>query len=221
MKTCGRCRVEKEETEFGRSSKTADGLRSQCKACRRAEGEARADAKREYDKARYVENRSARLAAAAVYRKQIPVEQAREYNRSYYERNRDQLRERAAQWAVTNRARMLAKKAEYREQNREEVRAAVRDWSKRNRAAKRSLDEARRRSHARAAPKWRNTFFIAEAYRLARLRTRITGVPWHVDHVVPLISKTVCGLHVEQNLSVVPAAVNVKKGNRTWPDMPH
>lgn len=32
-------------------------------------------------------------------------------------------------------------------------------------------------------------------------------------------SKIVCGLHVEHNLQVVPAAYNMLKGNRIWPDM--
>ncbi|CAB5178539.1 hypothetical protein UFOVP158_10 [uncultured Caudovirales phage] len=29
-----------------------------------------------------------------------------------------------------------------------------------------------------------------------------------------------CGLHVENNLQVIPAESNIKKGNHFWPDMP-
>lgn len=38
--------------------------------------------------------------------------------------------------------------------------------------------------------------------------------PWHLDHIVPLKSKLVCGLHVPENLRIIPGAENIKKKNR-------
>jgi 5-methylcytosine-specific restriction endonuclease McrA len=40
-----------------------------------------------------------------------------------------------------------------------------------------------------------------------------------VDHIVPLISPKVCGLHTEYNLQLLSKSDNSKKGNRIWPDM--
>lgn len=57
--------------------------------------------------------------------------------------------------------------------------------------------------------KWRNIFYMNEAYKLAKLRTEKTGIKWHVDHIVPLKSKIVCGLHNEFNIRVIDARSNI------------
>lgn len=79
----------------------------------------------------------------------------------------------------------------------------------------------RRATRLNATPSWANHFFIKEAYHLAKLRTEATGFKWHVDHILPLNSPIVCGLHVEHNLQVIPAVVNRQKGNKleelSWP----
>jgi len=43
---------------------------------------------------------------------------------------------------------------------------------------------------------------------------------YDVDNIVPIKHKLVCGLHVEQNVQVIPSNINQSKGNRHWPDMP-
>lgn len=50
---------------------------------------------------------------------------------------------------------------------------------------------------------------------------RAKGVPrkrwlaaYHVDHIIPIKGKLVCGLHVETNLRIITALANMKKGNR-------
>ena len=95
----------------------------------------------------------------------------------------------------------------------------ARRWAKLNPAKHAARNNARRARKMQAMPKWANEFFIKEAYALAQLRTKVMGFKWHVDHIVPLTSKVVCGLHTHDNLQVIPMLENSKKSNRWWPDM--
>jgi hypothetical protein len=72
----------------------------------------------------------------------------------------------------------------------------------------------------KATPAWANQAKIAALYEEAQTLSGMMGEPCHVDHIVPLKSKIVCGLHCEANLQILPGLENMKKGNRVWPDMP-
>lgn len=143
-----------------------------------------------------------------------------EKSAAYYASNRESVSSYRKEWAKKNSDVVRRIKLKHYEANKAKVIARSAEWCKKNRGVMNAALAKRRAKQKLATPAWANQFFIDEVYRLAGLRTKLTGYTWHVDHIVPIKSKTVCGLHVEHNLRVVPAVVNQSKSNRYWPDMP-
>ena len=73
--------------------------------------------------------------------------------------------------------------------------------------------EKQRFVNENATPAWADKRKIREIYEKARELTESTGIPHEVDHIVPLTNKSVCGLHVESNLQILPQQENRKKYN--------
>lgn len=140
----------------------------------------------------------------------------------YRNKNADRRRANTRNWCAKNPEKKKKMDSEYRAANMDAEKVRSRAWRVKNRARKNFLEANRKARRMKATPKWANRFFISEIYDLAQRRTKCKsgGVSWHVDHIVPLKSKLVCGLHVEHNLRVIPGAENASKGNRHWPDMP-
>lgn len=84
---------------------------------------------------------------------------------------------------------------------------------------------ARALQKTKATPPWvdgAHRSRIQRIYAITHTLQEVTGTVYHVDHIVPLVSDTVCGLHVWWNLQPLPEASNVLKNNsfdpRLWPE---
>ncbi len=111
------------------------------------------------------------------------------YQSKHYQENKDQYRK----MALLNPKRQLHKRNDY-EKNRSLYlfRASL------------------RKKHVKVAtPKWADMLKVRDIYL-----SRPDG--FHVDHIVPLRGKNVCGLHVEYNLQIIPSTDNLRKGNKLW-----
>ena len=81
-------------------------------------------------------------------------------------------------------------------------------------------DAKRRAAKMHRTPTWLtddDLWMIEQAYDLAALRTKMLGVQFHVDHILPLQGQYVSGLHVPTNLQVIPWLDNVSKANKYLP----
>lgn len=144
----------------------------------------------------------------------------RERQRRYRERHPDRRKKSKERWRKANLEKYAAYTAKWVAKNKNRKAIVMAMWEKKNSARRNALKAKRMADRMHATPAWANHFFIEEIYDLARLRTKIMGYKWSVDHIVPLKSNSVCGLHVEHNLRVIPHRDNISKKNRWWPDMP-
>ena len=136
-----------------------------------------------------------------------------EYKKNWRAKNRDKLKvywtraneknkEKQKSWAVNNRDKAVARVTKYNKKYPEKHAA---------------LEAKRRASKRSQTPKWLTKEQLADIRKMygeARRLTLSTGVPHHVDHIVPLQGSLVWGLHVPWNLQILRAFDNQSKGNR-------
>jgi 5-methylcytosine-specific restriction endonuclease McrA len=130
---------------------------------------------------------------------------AKAAGKRYYDRNKEAVKARA-------NARAKAEVTQYKQTHK----ARNPDYYK-------ALTSVRKRRHRNATPKWLNAeqkLAIRKLYLRAMELTRLTGERYVVDHIVPLISDEVCGLHAPWNLRVITQEENLKKSNKLL-DTPH
>lgn len=181
----------------------------------------------------YKKRHADRVAAASAQYREENREALRQKNReyraanpgidaAYYRANAERIKASVMSYRAANKEKLQDYFRTYVQtpERREAGRARLRAWKKAH-PDRVNADTARRQLILRQAyVPWADDELIAEAYALARLRSAVTGSPWEVDHIVPLNSDLVCGLHWEGNLQVIPAVANLAKSNDWWPDMP-
>lgn len=120
--------------------------------------------------------------------------------------NPEKVKKTAKLWAAANFEKVAANTKRYRQANPDQTTA----WA---------VASVARRS--KRVPNWLtldDKWMLKEAYSLAKLRTKLFGFAWEVDHVIPLRGSIVSGLHVPTNIQVIPKALNRAKRNVYHPD---
>jgi hypothetical protein len=217
IRLCSKCGTEKLLEHFSKKSVW-------CKPCVSAYDKAIYQRKREIilkQKVEYRKKNKAKVTEALRIWAAANVEYRAEYQRKY-------RREKAAEIAKAKKAKyeankpeLLAKKHEYHRINRDVILAKKKEYYERpDKYAVFAVNRERRRTRQeQATPAWADLVAMRKFYEQAKLLTKSTGIVHHVDHIIPLHSTIVCGLHSHTNLRVITAQENYSKSNKLIEDI--
>jgi len=125
-------------------------------------------------------------------------EQRTVYNRNHYQLNKDWYTRRNKVFNQVHRDTRLPKFKQWVASFRSSPEYSL---------YKSASDQARHKRLKQSTPPWVN---------LAEIRAFYSKRPegYHVDHIVPINGKNVCGLTVPWNLQYLPALENLRKSNK-------
>jgi len=113
------------------------------------------------------------------------------------------FRSYSRKWRLENPEQSRQSILRFREKNKEKNKSVTNSYAAKRRARKRH-----------AMPSWLTPDHISQinaVYAEAKRLEKETGIAYHVDHIVPLAGKIVCGLHVPWNLRAIPGDKNLRR----------
>ena len=213
-KVCNTCGIEKSRGYFSVRSDTPSGLRSDCRDCVNNKSKIYYDTNSENVIQRTVawaqENR---LLVNFLKRKRY-LEDTDKYllkDRQYRLQNKGKLKE----WSKEYRSRPEVKKKLqiYRLQysnnpdNKIKLKVLAKRWRDKNKDLVCYYSSNRRAKVREATPSWA----CQDTMKSFNKEAQYFGES--VDHIIPLNTPLVCGLHCEFNLQLLPLSDNIKKNN--------
>lgn len=185
-KACSSCEEIKPLSEYYKSAVHKDGYRGQCKICF-------CKKTREYEKnnrEKYVEYKRIRRRKMGI--KELKVTKTKE----------DNLK-RGREWYKNRSPDQIKRRKEYRKR-----------YCKKNADKFAFYARSRENKVKQATPAWADKRYIKLFYTLAKIEEKRICETVHVDHIIPINGKTVCGLHCEDNLQLLTGMDNMKKHNK-------
>lgn len=133
-------------------------------------------------------------------RKRTYTEHREQYQKQYYKDNITKKRQQGKEYYIKNKEKVRQYYDRWRKANPEKCILLSSEYLKRRTLAK---------------PLWYEPDKVKQLYLKRDELSKLWGIQLHVDHVVPLQGKNVCGLHCWDNLQLLEASINLKKYNKT------
>ncbi len=142
--------------------------------------------------------------------------------KEYYKKTQERQRERKRnankttlteqQFLINKEKRKIYDRAKYIK-NKDTILKKHKEYYQSNKYIFNARANKYRANKLQATPAWADLEKIKLVYEKAKWLESITGLKYHVDHVIPLQNKDVCGLHVWENLQILEASINLQKNN--------
>jgi len=210
LKICSDCGEEKELEMFSKRKISKNGYRNQCRTCCNLQRKVNTtDSQRNITNARKRE----RYKTDDEYRIKDSIRK-----KNFYENNKEHFQKYNKQYWIDNEEKLKAinivRSRKHYKDNKKRYKKNHQVWRENNKDKTNGYTAKRRAIKLNAMPLWANKEKIVEIYKEARKITRITGIKYEVDHIIPLQNKNVCGLHTEENLQIITRSQNRKKSNK-------
>lgn len=164
----------------------------------------------------YYSNKKEKLLQYQNDRYRSNKEKCLQYQKEYYALNKNYYKQYRDEYFRNNPEKFKKYNKDYYINNKEKCLQYSKNYRLKNPEKVKEIRSFRRASKLQRTPGWltnEDRKHIKWLYAFAAHLTKLKGVPYHVDHIIPLLGKNVSGLHIPSNLRVIPGIENIKKSN--------
>lgn len=220
-KLCSKCKQDLPLSNFSKDKYQSSGLEPRCKLCKKIH------------KIKFSYSRDEAMIVKKCIRCEVEKSTSKFYSdktvkcglqgiciscvskaaKIWSKKNRIKKCEQTRQYRYRNPEKRRLQEKKWRKANPDKVKAMVKRYYEKNYGKIRAYFRKRYAQKLQAIPRWANLRRIESVYKAVSLKPGFV-----VDHIIPLQGKTVCGLHVENNLRIILKLENQQKHHKLLPE---
>jgi hypothetical protein len=210
FKKCSKCEEEKSLDLFGVDNRQNDKKHLCCKQCVNLYIKQLRKAKK--DKGLISQKKTKPRQFYLDYYKQH-YRNNKEHRKQYCKINKDRIKKQSAESRARRRVKLCEKSKNYYRENKEIIKIKRKAYRKKNIHVIQSNNANRRAIKKQSSFNYKYSKEISTIYKKC-INISNDEKKYNVDHIIPLIHKDICGLHVPWNLQIITSEDNIKKSNK-------